>query len=230
MKQDTYKIEKNLEKILRNTHTGFLNQVTSSTIKNKLKKNEYQEFIPYKDAEKTILYNGTPPKVKLYKINSLGQLKHSSILGSLFALNITDEVFGDIIPYQNTFYLYVLENISPLIENNLTTIDKYQVKLEEVPLNTLKDYERKYEEKKLIVSSLRIDTITARLINSSRDNIQLLIKENDILLNYQIAKRKEQTLKENDIFSIRKYGKYRLKKIIGKTKKENYIILIEKYI
>ena len=230
MKKDTYKIEKNIEKILRNSHTGFLNQTTCLNIKNKLKKTNYQELIPYIDAEKTILYNGTPPKIKLYKINCTNKLKHQSILGSLFALNITDEVFGDIVYYQNTFYIYTLETISQLIETNLTTIDKYKIKLEEVPLNTLNDYKRDYQEIELIVSSLRIDTIISRIIGTSRDNIQLLMKENSILLNYQSAKKKEQKLKENDIFSIKKYGKYRLKKIIGQTKKENYIILIEKYI
>ena len=230
MKQDTYKIEKNIEKIINNSHTGFLTKNTSTIIKNKLKKNNYIEFIPFEEAEKTILYNGQLPKIKLYKVNTKSPLKHSSILGSLFALNITDEVFGDIICHQNTFYIYTLESISNLIQNELTTIGTIPVKLEEVPLNATKDFKRQYIEKELIVSSLRIDTIISKLIGTSRDNIQTLIKENSILLNYEIIRKKETKLKENDIFSIRKHGKYRLKEIIGTTKKENYIVLIEKYI
>ena len=230
MKQNTYEIEKNLDKLTQDIPTGFLTQNIATRIKNKLKKNTYQELYPYKDAEKTILYKNKLPSIKLYKIECKNKLKHSSILGSLFALNITSEVFGDIIEYEDSFYIYLLETISNLIENELTTIDKYQIKLKEVPLNTLENFQRKYEQIELIVTSLRIDTIISKLIGCNREKISELIKDKLITLNYETVTKKEYQLKENDIFSIKKYGKYRFKEIIGKTKKENYIILIEKYI
>ena len=228
MKQDTYIIEKNIEKILSGTSTGFLTKNITDIIKNKLKKTECKELIPYEDAEKTLLYSITPPNIKLYKIECYQELKHSSILGSLFALNITSEVFGDIIQYQNNFYVYILESISNLIENELTQINKYKIKLKEVPLDTLSHYKRNYQEIKLIVSSLRIDTIIARLIGTNRNNIDTLIKDNNILLNNEIVKKKQYNLKEKDTFSIKKHGKYLLKEIIGQTKKENYKIIINK--
>ena len=230
MKQNTYEIEKNLDKLTQDIPTGFLTQNIATRIKNKLKKNTYQELYPYKDAEKTILYKNKLPSIKLYKIECKNKLKHSSILGSLFALNITSEVFGDIIEYEDSFYIYLLETISNLIENELTTIDKYQIKLKEVPLNTLENFKRNYEQIELIVTSLRIDTIISKLIGCNREKISELIKDKLITLNYETVTKKEYQLKENDIFSIKKYGKYRFKEIIGKTKKENYIILIEKYI
>ena len=230
MKQNTYEIEKNLDKLTQDIPTGFLTQNIATKIKNKLKKNTYQELYPYKDAEKTILYKNKLPSIKLYKIECKNKLKHSSILGSLFALNITSEVFGDIIEYEDSFYIYLLETISNLIENELTTIDKYQIKLKEVPLNTLENFKRNYEQIELIVTSLRIDTIISKLIGCNREKISELIKDKLITLNYETVTKKEYQLKENDIFSIKKYGKYRFKEIIGKTKKENYIILIEKYI
>ena len=37
-------------------------------------------------------------------------------------------------------------------------------------------------------------------------------------------------LDEGDIFSIRKFGKYRFEGIVGRTKKDNFIISIDKYI
>ena len=36
-------------------------------------------------------------------------------------------------------------------------------------------------------------------------------------------------LKENDIVSVRKYGKYRLGQMQNKTKKGNYIIIVKQY-
>ena len=230
MKQNTYEIEKNIEKIIKGSTTGFLLPNISQEIKKRLKKRTYQELIPYHDAEKTILYKDTPPKIKLFKIDCYNDLKHSSILGSLFALNITSETFGDIILYQDNYYIYLLESISELVKNELTIIDKYKVKLIEVDIQTLKDYKRNYEEIKIIASSLRMDTIISNIINCNREKIKIYLKEKQILSNNKFAKKAEQLLKENDIFSIRKHGKYRLKEIIGKTKKENYIVLIQKYI
>ena len=100
----------------------------------------------------------------------------------------------------------------------------------EVPLNTLNNFKRNYLEIEIIVSSLRIDTIISRLIGCNREKIKELLKDKKIILNYEPLNKPERLLQENDIFSIKKYGKYRFDKIIGKTKKENYIILIEKYI
>ena len=230
MKQNTYEIEKNIEKLHRGGYTGFLTQNVSIEIKRRLKKNLYHEFIPYPDAEKTILYQDILPCIKLFRVDCYGQLKHSSILGSLFALNITSEVFGDIILYQGQFYIYLLESISDLVKNELTVIDKYNVKLIEVPFDTLANFKKDYEKIEIIVSSLRIDTIISKVIGCNRENIQKLMKDKSIILNYEIAKKPEYLLKEGDIFSVKRYGKYRFQEIIGKTKKENYIILILKYI
>ena len=229
MKQNTYEIEKNIDKIKNKSHTGFLTQNTIKELKRILKKEEYNELIPYNNAEKTILYTTNIPKISLFKINTKNELKHQSILGSLFALNITSEVFGDIIKYQNNFYIYLLDNIKDLIKNELTTIDKYKVELIEVPINTLNNYEKEYKEIELIVTSLRIDTIISRLIGTNRNNIDKYIKNKEIQLNYEPLKKKEYLIKEKDIFSIKKHGKYYFEKIIKRTKKDNYIILLKKY-
>ena len=37
-------------------------------------------------------------------------------------------------------------------------------------------------------------------------------------------------IKENDIFSIRRYGKYKFISIVNTTRKDNYIIRYQKYI
>ena len=52
----------------------------------------------------------------------------------------------------------------------------------------------------------------------------------DFLVNYNTVKSSSLILKNNDILSIRKYGKYIIKNIIGTTKKNNLVLEIEKYI
>lgn len=56
-----------------------------------------------------------------------------------------------------------------------------------------------------------------------------MINLKKVVLNYQILKNKNYILKENDIFSIRRVGKFKLKQILSKTKNNKYIIKIDKY-
>ena len=69
----------------------------------------------------------------------------------------------------------------------------------------------------------------SKLIHCNRDIINNKIKDKEILVNYNIVKN-SYNLKVGDILSIRKYGKYKYKGIIKTTKKNNYIVRIDKYI
>ena len=56
-----------------------------------------------------------------------------------------------------------------------------------------------------------------------------MIKNKHVILNYSILKNSSTLLKENDIFSIRRKGKYKFSKIIKNTKKDNIIIEYYRY-
>ena len=86
------------------------------------------------------------------------------------------------------------------------------------------------QTKNIIVPSLRIDAVISKIINTSRSNSVDLIKNKCVILNYSILKNDSTILKENDIFSIRKYGKYKFSKVVKNTKKDNIIIEYFKYI
>ena len=224
-----YKIEKNLNRLYRKAATFFLDPKEQLELSKKLKKEPYQIYKPYPDSEKNIFYIKEEPKVILYKIKSKIPLEHREILGTLFSLNITSELFGDIVITNNHYYIYVLESIAPYIKNNLLLIKNSHVELIEVPLETLKEYHKEYETIEIIASSTRIDTVISRLIQTSRPNIIEKIKNKEIILNYDILKNNSYQLKENDIFSIRRYGKYQYIGIKKETKSKNYIIECKKY-
>ena len=224
-----YKIEKNLNRLYRKEATFFLDPKEQLELAKKLKKEPYQIYKPYPDSEKNIFYIKEEPKVILYEIKSKTPLEHREILGTLFSLNITSELFGDIVITNNHYYIYVLESIAPYIKNNLLLIKNSHVELIEVPLETLKEYHKEYEAIEIIASSTRIDTVISRLIQTSRPNIIEKIKNKEIILNYDILKNNSYQLKENDIFSIRRYGKYQYIGIKKETKSKNYIIECKKY-
>ena len=56
------------------------------------------------------------------------------------------------------------------------------------------------------------------------------IKNKEVIVNYDVMNKNSYILKENDIFSIRRYGKYKFVGIVKSTKKNNFIIRYLKYI
>lgn len=230
MKINSYEIEKNVQKIKRGSNTGFIGLNILNDACRHLKKDDYLVYRPFLDCEKVILYVGEEPNVRLFRIDSYEKITHQAIMGSLFGLNISNETFGDIVLYDGKFYVYLLDSISDLVVNELGMIGSNYVKLVEVDKELLSNYKRDYQEHELIVSSLRVDAVIARLINVNRDKAKEIIKNKLVTLNYEILSKYDYLLKEGDIFSIKRLGKYKYIGIIKNTKKDNYIIKIDKYI
>lgn len=229
-KNEIYEINKNIAKLKYGRHTNFITPNYLSQIRFRLRKDEYNVYYLYDDCDKVVLYTDELPYVRLFEIISYNSLKHSEILGSLFGLNICNEMFGDIVIYNDRYFVYLMNDVSEFVMDNLHMIGSNYVKLKEVPLNTLCDYKKQYEKYNIIVSSLRIDTVVSRIIGTSRDKIKNKIRNKEIMLNYDVLDNSSYALKEGDIFSIRKYGKYKFIGIIKTTKKDNYIVQYYKYI
>ena len=225
---DIYTVSKNVEKILNGNSTNFLDQKLQIQVKNKLKKGTYKIYLPYKDSEKVIYYTNNKPNVLLYEIVSKNKLLHQEIMGTLFSLGIDSSMYGDILIIDNHYYIYILDIIENYLITNFNKIKNNNVKLKKIDIDSLSNYEREYEEIELIVSSNRIDTVLSHLIHTSRDKISEKIKNKEILVNYDYPKL-SYNLKENDIFSIRRYGKYKYMGVINTTKKDNIVVKIDKY-
>ena len=225
-----YTIQKNLNRLNNYQPTFFLDPKEQNEIKRKLKKYEYKVFKPFNDSEKVIFYIDEEPEVILYEIKSKQELRHQDILGTMYSLNISPEMFGDIILYDGRYFIYVLKLFQNYFEMNFTKVRNSSVELVSLDISYLEDYERDYEEIELIVSSERIDTVISNIIHSNRNVIKDKIKDKEILLNHDLLKNNSYILKSGDVFSIRKFGKYKYVGIIKSTKKDNYIVKCLKYL
>lgn len=242
MKYDTYKQDKILrDNVLdkyysylsnkRKTSTNFFNSFDIDKITRFLdnKNIEYGVYDKYPFLEKKIIYFGEYDNyITIFKAKKSDKIKHSNILGTLFSLGLTDDVIGDIIVMDDYFYLTTLTRLSSFIKNNLTIINGERIELLE-STNIVLNKDR-FLKMKLLVSSMRVDTIVSKITNTNRLKVNSMIKDNIILVNYNTVKSSSLILKNNDILSIRKYGKYIIKNIIGTTKKNNLVLEIEKYI
>lgn len=225
-----YQIQKNLNRIFNNQSSFFLDPREQELLKSKLKKNEYKIYKPYKDSEKNIFYTNEIPEVILYEIKCKKVLKHQEILGSIYALNISSELFGDVLIIDNHYYVYVLGIARNYFENYFIKVGNSNIELIERDLELLEDFERDYEEIELNVSSERIDTVISSLINTGRSTIKDRQKDKEIMVNYQLVKDISKTFKVNDIFSIKRIGKFKYMGIKKITKSNHYIVIVYKYI
>lgn len=230
-KNDQILVKQVSDNLKRGRTSSFLDKRELSLVISYLNKNKssYQIYYLFNDCDKVIIYDKELPKITLFKIISKINLTNSDILGTLFSLNIDRHIFGDIIEIDKIFYFPVLDNIASYIKNNLTIIKKSMITLEEESLSLIENYERNYDTLEYIVSSPRIDIIVSRITNLSRKNILELFNKNEILLNYNYSNNYAYLLKEGDVFSIRKHGKYRYKGIIRETKSKKKVIKLEKY-
>ncbi len=225
-----YNIKKNIDKLNRGEPTFFLEPNEIKEVSKYFKKDEFNIFKPFEEAEKVILYKDTLPKVILFKIITKEVFRHQDISGSIFSLNIEKCVIGDIIIDDNNYYFYLLESMKDYFLTNFNKIKNNYIELEELDINTLKDYKRKYQELELIIKSERIDTIVSNITNTSRNKVKDKFKNKEVILNYEVLTNPSYLLKEEDIFSIRKYGKFKYIGKIKQTKKNNYIVKIHKYL
>ena len=224
-----YTVEKRVERLLYSNSTNFLEIKYLNTVKNELKNVKYNIYEPFIGATKVILYNKMP-NIKICEIVSSNDLRHQDILGTLYSLNISDEMFGDVVIWNNRYFIIILSSIDNYIKSNLTSIRNSKVDLIEKDPYYLRDYKQEYEECIIIVPSIRVDVIVSKIINSSRSNALEKIKNGDIYLNYELLTKPTYMLKENDIFSIRKYGKYKFLGEINRTKKGSLVIKYLKYV
>ncbi len=226
---EKWQIQSNIEKIERGRSTNFLNKKDIYTITRILDRRnvKYQVFVPYEEAEKQIIYKNRK-NVTLYLIKTKEKLTHPKILGTLFSLSLEEDCFGDIIINHDNYYIMVVDKIKKYIEMNFLKIGKIKVSLEEKDLSEIKDYQLSYQEIKLTLSSIRTDNVVAKLIPTSRKKASEAITNQKVMMNYELLKNNNVNIKEEDIFSVRGIGKFKVVAI--KNDKEKYIVILHKYI
>lgn len=215
----------------KNTCTNFLNNEQLKMITKYLdhKKIPYSIYEPYSFLEKKIISFGKYNNfITFYKVNINSDIKHSNILGTLFSLGLDESLIGDIFVEDGYFYYTNLTRMNSFLETNLVLIKNQVVTLEKVDEILLT--KNHLEKTSILVSSMRIDNVISKITSKSRNQVNKMLIDKLVLLNYKEINSNSILLKEGDILSIRKFGKYKIGEKIGFTKKDNIVLEISKYI
>lgn len=157
------------------------------------------------------------------------ELSHRDMLGALMNLGIERSRIGDIKISQNTCYVFCEENIAPYILDSLCQVRHTILTGKIAAINSL-DIKQQFLDMEGIVSSCRLDNVVSFLTGQSRGKSVLLIQAQKVYVNGRIVSSNAYTCKENDVLSLRGYGKYIFVRELGETKKGRTKISIKKYV
>lgn len=121
-----------------------------------------------------------------------------------------------------------MEDVFTYLVENLTEIGRNPVEIEEITAENIPQL--KYEEIVDSVSSIRLDNIVSVMINNSRGKSLELIESGEVSVNYIVEKEKNKSIKEGDIVTIRRRGKFIFERIMGENKKGKIRVVVKKFI
>lgn len=170
-------------------------------------------------------------QLSLFQLNypsKFVSIDHRKILGSLMSLGLKRSKFGDILTNGDQVQIVVAKEISDYIKMNLQAIGKATISIDEISFSTIITAEEIWYEQAITVSSLRLDVVLSAITNLSRQKVQVLIQSGVVKVNWKTIDQPAFECKEDDVLSVRGYGRSKLITIEGKTKKEKWRIIVGK--
>lgn len=153
---------------------------------------------------------------------------HRDVLGAVMKLGVDRGKIGDIITDDDVCYLICEESIADYFAEQLDKIRHTIVTLEKVPLSGLY-ISRKFEEHDGIVTSNRLDSILACVHKLSRSQALELIRSAKVFVNGKETANPSYSCRENDIVSVRGYGRFIYLAEYGETNKGRLKIKYQLY-
>ncbi len=193
----------------------------------------------YPDAERTLLVCApefmNPMKEEyLHIIECTGReisgLSHRDYLGSLMGLGIVRESIGDILVAEEKAYLFIKPEQTAYILQNLTKIGRCGIRLRLCSFDEVQVPERATKEVETTVSGLRLDSVISSAIGVSRGKSAEMIHAGMVTVNWETIEDVSCGVKEGDMFSVRGYGRMKLSRVGGLTRKGRYSITVSRYI
>jgi len=241
---DKIKFSKN-----RMTNSEFLNEYQISIVEKELKKIGASKYFfegGYENAESKILvaYPETLGEdiakenikniLKAIKIeipNEIcGELQHRDYLGTVMSFGLVRERIGDIIVYEDSAYIIVLDENSNYLKSSFEYEKRFKkAKISIIDVNEIKTKPIEFEEIIISVNSIRLDSVISEIIKTSRRIAQEFLEEEKVSINYEVETKSTKTIKEKDILIIRGKGKFIVDEFLGKNKKDKEIIKIKNY-
>lgn len=212
--------------------TDFLNPYLvrlSQSILNRFDNIDYGVFGAYEAAEREVVVISpdyhylTKKDYNIRVLRLWGEtegLSHRDFLGGILGQGISRDKLGDILVFDNHADIIIKAEIENFIRINLDKIGNKRFEVERVDFEDLVAVEDEYEEIYRSLSSLRLDSYISSAYNLSRKDGQNLVNKGYVKVNFEPIDRPAYEIKEKDLVSVRGFGRSKLHKIKGVSKKD----------
>ena len=164
--------------------------------------------------------------------SGFSSFSHRDVMGSVLGLGIKRETVGDIFVTDDGHKAYIcLDKVTgEYIRTNLEFVSRDKVKVSVTEPCMLPKIEKKFSVITGTVASERLDCLVAMMINISREKAKLLITGGLVSVNHFEELKCDANLCEDDVISIRGYGRFILKEFGGVTRKGRNRVVVHKMI
>lgn len=151
---------------------------------------------------------------------------HSDLLGSLMALGIDRSFFGDLIALEDCAYLLALPEAARRLPNEWDKAGNTPLTVTCLPEPPLFE-PPKGEMLRDTVASLRLDSILASGLRTSRAKAAEMIRGGLVMLDHMPEERLDRLLTAGQLLSVRGFGRIRLLEVGEKTRKDRLPVQLE---
>lgn len=155
---------------------------------------------------------------------------HRDFLGSLMALGLTREKFGDLLVTPGQCDLITAADAAPFLLQNWDSAGRARLQVEEIPLDALKIPVQQVKEIRDTVASLRLDAVAAGGFSMSRTRAAELIAAGRVQVNHLDCGKGDRLVAEGDVITIRGLGKCVVVQVGGQSKKGRTIIVLHRFL
>lgn len=155
-------------------------------------------------------------------------LTHRDFLGAFLSLGLKRETLGDILVRPGRAQCFCLPPAAGLILNELHTVGRVSVTVRESLYDEM-HFAPRFEVLQGTVASLRLDCVIAMVLHLSREKAVAAVRGKKVQVNGLVSEAPALSLAEQDTFSVRGFGKFRLSEIGGSTKKGRLHITVLKF-
>ena len=156
-------------------------------------------------------------------------LTHRDFLGSLMGMGIVREKIGDILVGPDSADVLVLDTVAEFLAQSWESAGRVKLRVAEIDPGCVHIPEIRREERRDTVSSLRLDAVLSAMLHVSRGTAAELIEAGRVEINHLPVEKPHAPVYEQDVFTVRGKGRFRLTALPGKSKKDRSIIEFFQY-
>lgn len=157
------------------------------------------------------------------------ELTHRDLLGGLMGIGIKRETVGDIYVGKGRCDFFVTREILPYVMDNFLSAGRTKLHLKQIGFDEVEVPQPSVKEIRDTVPSLRLDSLVGSGFSLARGKACDLIAAGKVSVNDLPTLKADKLLSEGDKVSARGFGKFVLRQVGGRTKKDRISIVIERY-